>query len=73
MVNLLRQKHQATDFNWKHTVLIKFSMWYTRLGFLHMFRDTQVSYLSYSPVNSQNKSDPSYTSFIPDFAQLVEF
>ena len=28
MVNLLRQKHQATNFNWKHIVLIIFSMWY---------------------------------------------
>ena len=36
MVNLPRPKYKATNFNWKQTVLIKFSMWYSRLCFLHI-------------------------------------
>ena len=38
-----------------------------------MLHDKQVGCLSYnSPVNNQNKSDPCYTSFIRDFAHLIE-
>ena len=121
-VNLLRHKHQATNFNWKHMALIIFSTWYTRLCFLQIptqyylvsvpGRETNFCHqqclsseqlqvegwisirvkleilacaprytlnlatcLSYSLMNSQNKSDLtfSYTSFIPDFAHLIEF
>ena len=36
MVNLLRQMHQTTNFNWKHIVLMKFNMCNSRLCFLHI-------------------------------------